>query len=168
MANPFVFELKTVTNDVISSKEIKPNLEGQNSKGIDYNGYRVDEIELIIGSMAALVTGDYFIIELGYDDLNGGALANLKELNDKQHIERVMIGPFEVLGTNGNTAIKPDPAKKPFIFKFRHGYCLGENFWINVLFHGLASTRDCQFILYGNPVGLKKFSYDANNTKTKI
>lgn len=168
MANPFVFELKTVTNDVIKSKEIKPTLQGANKKG-SYNAYRVDTLEFCIPAHAGIATGDYFIAELDYEELNGEALANLKEIDDKEYIERQTIGPIEILGTNGPSTIQPiDPVKKVVVFKFENAFCLGESFWINFLAHGLAATRDVQFILRGNPVTLTPEALKAHTVKTYI
>lgn len=167
MANPFVFELKDVTNDVIKSKEIKPTINGSNRKGA-YNAYRVDSLEFIMPAFAGIATGDYFLVELDYEDLNGDALADLKEIDDKEYIERQVIGPIEILGTNGNSTVILDPAKKVMKFQFENAFCVRSNFFINFLAHGLAATRDTQFILRGNPVSLTPEALTAHTTKTTI
>lgn len=168
MANPFVFELKTVTNDVIKSKEISPTFTGGNKKGA-YNAYRVDSIEVLIAAHAGIAIDDYICIELDYEDLNGDALADLKDIDDKEYIERQMIGPIktEITANYGFVEIL-DPAKKPLKFKFQNAFCVRESFFINFLVHGLASTRDCQFILRGNPVVLNPIVLKAHTNKTFI
>ena len=168
MANPFVFELKSVTNDVIKSKEIKPTYAGGNKKG-SYNAYRVDSLEVCIPAHAGIATGDYFIAEIDYEDLNDDALADLKEIDDKEYIERQTIGPLEVLGTNGPSTIAPiDPVKKVMKFKFENAFCVRESFFINFLAHGLAAVRDSNFILRGNPVVLSAEALKAHTMKTYI
>ena len=168
MANPFVFELKTVTNDVIKSKEIKPTFVGGNKKG-NYNAYRVDSLEVIISAHAGIAIDDFILVELDYEDLNGDALADLKQIDDKEYIERQVIGPFktEVTANYGFVEIV-DPAKKRLIFIFKNAFCVRESFFLNFLVHGLAATRDCQFILRGNPVTLSVEALKAHTMKTYI
>lgn len=168
MANPFVFELKTVTNDVIKSKEIKPNLEGGSKKG-QYNAYRVDTLEVIIAAHAGIAAGDYVVAEIDYEDLNGDAFADLKEIDDKEYVERQVKGPFLLESTaNYGQQDTIDPAKKVVVFEFKNAFCVRTSFWINFLVHGLAATRDCQFILRGNPVVLKPIPLKAHTDKTYI
>ena len=168
MANPFVFELKTVTNDIIKSKEIKPTYTGGNKKGV-YNAYRIDSLEVIIAAHAGIALDDFILIELDYEDLNGDAIAELKQIDDKEYIERQVLGPYktEVTANYGFVELI-DPAKKVLIFKFKNAFCVRESFWINFLVHGLAAVRDCQFILRGNPVSLSAEALKAHTMKTYI
>lgn len=168
MASPFAFEIKSVTNDVVSSKEIKPTYTGGNKKGA-YNAYRIDTIEMLVAAHAGIIAADYFIIEVGYDDLNGDAITELKNIDDKEYIERQMIGPYLVESTANYGQLKSDdPAKKPLIFKFKNCFCLGSSFWLNILIHGLGAARDCQFIMRGNPVSLLPMVLKAHTTKREI
>lgn len=152
MPSPYKFEIKTVTNDVISSKELPLKFQGTNAKGKPLNAYRVDYVEVLIPAFAGIATADYFIVEFDYENLNGDALAQLKELNSKPYIERRVRGPFSLLGTNGNLHEDEDPAKKPLRFDFKNCFIIETQAWMNFLAHGLASARDSQFVIWGNYV----------------
>ena len=166
MPSPFKFEIKDLTNDVISAIKLPLKFEGTNSKGKPLNGYRVDHIEMVIKAFAGLATGDYFIISVDSDDLNGDALADLVEIQKKDSVERV-VKKFEILGTNGNSIEVEYPEVKPLDFKFKHAFCIQVNTWLNILAHGLAATRDTSFVMWGNYVHIPSDNYrklDSGNT----
>lgn len=163
---PYRTTLESLTNDVISSKELNFKFEGTNAKGKPINAYRVDKVQLIILAFAGIATGDYFIIEFDYANLNSKALADLKSLTSNDFIERVG-HIYEILGTNGNIAESVDPAKIPLVFDFENCFITQAEAFMNVLAHGLAAPRDCEIILWGGYVHLPektKKKYDSGIT----
>jgi hypothetical protein len=145
--------MNSVANDTVSSLELKPEYEQGR-----YNAFRIDKIELLVESHAGLADDDYFLIHLSSNDFNGDALGDLEGIHDDDTIER-SFKSFEILGTNGPTTEVPDPAKAPIIFKFEHAF-IQPGDYMNLLIHGLASARDVQLVIWGNPVNLPQVRID--------
>lgn len=147
---PYKSKITTLTNDVISSKQLNLNL---NNREDNKNAYRIDHLDMIIESHAGIADADYFIAEVDYVDLAGKALSDLKTPDSKDYIERVTIGPMAI-GTQTSDVEQLDPVKKILTFTFRHCFIISEEAFLNILVHGLASTRDAPYELWGQYVKL--------------
>lgn len=146
---PYKTDIKAVTNDVISSKEL--NFKYEEEK----NAWRLDKIVLLVLAHAGVVSADYIIAEVDYTDLKGDALADLLNPSHKEYIERQGI-VWEVLGTNGSFAESVDLAKIPIVIRFENCFITQAEAFVNLLIHGLAAPRDCSMEIWGQYVELKK------------
>lgn len=153
---PVKGKVVNLTNDVISS--IKMNFsfqpfETKRGRTVNPDAYRVDSIDILIESQAGIADGDYILADICYTDLNGKALADLKSPDSKDYIER-RGKVYQMLGTQGNFAEIDDPAKMPISIVFDHAFCVQDVAYINLLFHGLAATRDTPYEIWGQYVEL--------------
>ncbi len=160
---PYKNVIKDLTNDVITAIQMKFEFKGVNKRGKPINAYRIDNIDMLIRAFAGLATGDYFLIEIDYTNLNSEALAALLNMSDKSFVERVG-HKYEILGTNGPSVEVDYPEVLGLNFKFKDCFIIQSEAFVNVLAHGLDATRDTDIIIHGQYVHLDEDDKDKRDS----